>query len=147
MCISVCMCACVSVCVVQSPSRVQLFETPWTAARQAPLSLTISQSCPSSCPLNWWCHPASSFSVALSSWDVCRVCPPTPSVWMHSFPIDVVINCGKFFKRWEYQTTWSASWEICIQVRKQYLNWTRNNRLVPNRKRSPSRLYIVTLFI
>ena len=23
------------------------------------------------------------------------------------------INCGKFFKRWEYQTTWSASWEIC----------------------------------
>ena len=28
-------------------------------------------------------------------------------------------NCGKFFKRWEYQTTWSASWEICMQVRKQ----------------------------
>ena len=25
----------------------------------------------------------------------------------------------KFFKRWEYQTTWSASWEICIQVKKQ----------------------------
>ena len=30
-------------------------------------------------------------------------------------------NCGKFFKRWEYQTTWPASWEICIQVRKQQL--------------------------
>ena len=28
-------------------------------------------------------------------------------------------NCGKFWKRWEYQTTWSASWEICIQVKKQ----------------------------
>ena len=28
---------------------------------------------------------------------------------------------GKFFKRWEYQTTWSASWEICMQVRKQQL--------------------------
>ena len=28
-------------------------------------------------------------------------------------------NCGKFWKRWEYQTTWSASWEICMQVRKQ----------------------------
>ena len=27
----------------------------------------------------------------------------------------------KFFKRWEYQTTWSASWEICMQVRKQQL--------------------------
>ena len=31
------------------------------------------------------------------------------------------INCGKFFKRWEYQTTWPASWEICMQVRKQQL--------------------------
>ena len=30
-------------------------------------------------------------------------------------------NCGKFFKRWEYQTTWIASWEICMQVRKQQL--------------------------
>ena len=30
-------------------------------------------------------------------------------------------NCGKFFKRWEYQTTWPASWEICMQVRKQQL--------------------------
>ena len=28
---------------------------------------------------------------------------------------------GKFFKRWEYQTTLPASWEICMQVRKQQL--------------------------
>ena len=28
-------------------------------------------------------------------------------------------NCGKFWKRWEYQTTWPASWEICVQVKKQ----------------------------
>ena len=28
---------------------------------------------------------------------------------------------GKFLKRWEYQTTWPASWEICMQVRKQQL--------------------------
>ena len=33
----------------------------------------------------------------------------------------VTINCGKFGKRWEYQTTWPASWEICMQVRKQQL--------------------------
>ena len=26
-----------------------------------------------------------------------------------------------FLKRWEYQTTWPASWEICLQVRKQQL--------------------------
>ena len=31
----------------------------------------------------------------------------------------ITTNCGKFFKRWEYQTTWPASWEICIQVKKQ----------------------------
>ena len=31
------------------------------------------------------------------------------------------INCGKFWKRWDYQTTWPASWEICMQVRKQQL--------------------------
>ena len=30
-------------------------------------------------------------------------------------------KCEKFFKRWEYQTTWPASWEICMQVRKQQL--------------------------
>ena len=33
----------------------------------------------------------------------------------------IPINCGKFWKRWEYQTTWPASWEICMQVRKQQL--------------------------
>ena len=27
-------------------------------------------------------------------------------------------NSGKFYKRWEYQTTWPVSWEICMQVRK-----------------------------
>ena len=31
----------------------------------------------------------------------------------------ITTNCGKFFKRWEYQTTWSACWEIFMQVRKQ----------------------------
>ena len=33
----------------------------------------------------------------------------------------ITINCGKFFKRWEYQTTWPASWETYMQVRKQQL--------------------------
>ena len=56
-------------------------------------------------------------------------------------------NCGKFWKRWEYQTTWPTSWETYMQVRKQQLDLTWNNRPVPNRKRSTSRLYIVTLLI
>ena len=34
----------------------------------------------------------------------------------------ITINCGKFWKRWEYQTTWSASWETYIQVKKQQLD-------------------------
>ena len=33
----------------------------------------------------------------------------------------ITTNCGKFFKRWEYQTTSPASWEICLQVKKQQL--------------------------
>ena len=33
----------------------------------------------------------------------------------------ITINCGKFWKRWQYQTIWPASWEICMQVGKQQL--------------------------
>ena len=33
----------------------------------------------------------------------------------------ITINWEKFWKRWEYQTTWPASWETCMQVRKQQL--------------------------
>ena len=33
----------------------------------------------------------------------------------------ITINCGQFWKRWEYQTTWPASWETYMQVRKQQL--------------------------
>ena len=31
----------------------------------------------------------------------------------------ITTNCGKFFKRWEYQTTLPVSWEICMQMKKQ----------------------------
>ena len=33
----------------------------------------------------------------------------------------ITTNCEKFFKIWEYQTTLPASWEICMQVKKQQL--------------------------
>ena len=33
----------------------------------------------------------------------------------------ITINCGKFFKRWEYQTTLPASWETHMQDKKQQL--------------------------
>ena len=45
----------------------------------------------------------------------CLLTMPKPlTVW-------ITINCGKFSKRWKYQTTWPASWETCMQVRKQQL--------------------------
>jgi len=40
--------------------------------------------------------------------------PKTLTLW-------VTINCRKFWKWWEYQTTWPVLWETCIQVRKQQL--------------------------
>ena len=62
--------------------------------------------------------------------------PKTLTVW-------ITTNGGKFLKRWEYQNTLPASWEICLQVKKQQLEpdmeqWTGS---------STSTLYIVTLFI
>ena len=33
----------------------------------------------------------------------------------------ITTNCGKFLKRWEYQTTSTASWDICMQVKRQQL--------------------------
>ena len=35
---------------------------------------------------------------------------PQPLTWW------IITNCGKFWKRWEYQTTWPTSWEIWMQV-------------------------------
>ena len=94
-----------------------------------------------SCPSSQWCHPAISSSVVpfsscpqslpasesfpmsqLFAWggqstgvSASASVPPKPlTVW-------ITINCGKFWKRWEYQTTWPASWETYMQVRKQQL--------------------------
>ena len=35
--------------------------------------------------------------------------------------IDYTRYCGKFLKRWEYQTPWPIFWETCMQVKKQQL--------------------------
>ena len=49
--------------------------------------------------------------------------PPAPNPSQHQSLFQcVTINCGKFWNRWEYQTTRPASWEICMQVRKQQLD-------------------------
>ena len=33
----------------------------------------------------------------------------------------ITTKCGKFFKIWEYKTSLPASWEICMQGKKQQL--------------------------
>ena len=66
--------------------------------------------------------------------------PKTLTVW-------ITANCGKFLKRWEYQTTWPSSWEICILVRKQHLELDMEKQTGSKLERNTSRLYIVTLLI
>ena len=49
-----------------------------------------------------------------TSTSVLLTMPKSLTVW-------ITTKYGKFLKRWEYQTTWSASCEICMQVKKQHL--------------------------
>ena len=59
---------------------------PWTAARQASLSFTISRSCSNSCPLSWWCHPTISSSVVPFS-SCLQSFPASGSLqWVSSLP-------------------------------------------------------------
>ena len=58
-----------------------------------------------------WKKQESSRKISISAF---LTMPKPLTVWIRR-------NCGKFFKRWEYQTTWPASWEIYMQVRKQQL--------------------------
>ena len=54
-------------------------------------------------------------NLLLLSW-LCQSLWPKPVI-----PMWIPTNCGKFLKRWEYQTTWPASWEICMQIKKPQL--------------------------
>ena len=56
-------------------------------------------------------------------------------------------NCGKFFKRWEYQTTWPASWEFCMQVKKQQLEPDMEQQTGFKLGKEYVKSYIVTLLI
>ena len=64
--------------------------------------------------IHWITEKAREFQQ--ESWTISALLtmPKPLTVW-------ITINCGKFWKRWEYQTTWPASWEMCMQVRKQQL--------------------------
>ena len=73
---------------VQSLSHVQLFATPWTAACQASLFSTSSQSYSNSCPLSQWWHPTISSSVVSFS----SLLQSFPASW--SFPMSQFFASG-----------------------------------------------------
>ena len=72
---------------VQSLSCVQLFATPWSAARQASLS-SVPRSCSNSCPLSWWCYLTISSSATLFSF--CLQSFPV----LGSFPMSWLLALG-----------------------------------------------------
>ena len=59
----------------------------------------------------------------------------------------ITMNCGKFFKRWKYQTILPDFWEICMQVKKQQLELDMEQKTGSKSRKEYSRLYIVTLLI
>ena len=80
------------VIIVQSQSHVQLFVTWWTAARQASLSFTLSQSLLKLKSMSWWCHPTISYSV-------------TPfSSYPQSFRASGSFPVSRFFRKTEKET-------------------------------------------
>ena len=60
----------------------------------------------------------------------------------------ITTNCGKFWKRWEYQTTLPASWKICMQVKKPQLELDMEQQTGSKQeKESIKTIYIVTMLI
>ena len=59
----------------------------------------------------------------------------------------IITNCRKLFKRWEYQTTLPASWEICMQVKKQQFKLDMEQQTGSKYEKEYKTLYIVTLLI
>ena len=81
-------------------------------------SVTVS-TVSSSIAMKWWDQmPWSSF---FECWVLSQIFHSPLTVW-------ITVNCGKFWKTWEYHTTWPASWEICMQVRKQQLELDREQQ-------------------
>ena len=73
---------------VQSLSRVQLFATPWIAARQPPCPSPSPGVHSNSCSSSWWYHPAISSSVVLFSFS------PQSLPASESFPMSQLFAVG-----------------------------------------------------
>ena len=99
---------------VQSLSRVWLFVTPWTAACQASLSITIPGVYTNYCPLSRWCHPTISSSVV------------TFSSCLQSFPASVSFQMSQFFTSGGQSIGVSASASVLPMTIQDWfpLGWT-----------------------
>ena len=103
-----------SLCSVQLLSHVRLFATPWTAARQASLSITNSQSPP---------KPMSIKSVMPSSHLI--LCPS------HSHPSPPALNLSQhqgLFKR--VSSSHQVAKVLEFQLQHQSFQWTPRNDLL-----------------
>ena len=93
---------------VQSLSHVRLFATPWTAARQASLSINNSRACSNSCPSSQWCHPTISSSVV-----------PFSSC-LQSFPASHFLFCSAF---WIYNLWKMEGVKVFRSTMAYYIFW------------------------
>ena len=59
--------------------------------------------------------------------------------YVKTLAVQITTNCGRFLKRWEYQTTLPASWETCMQVKKQQLEPDMEQQSMP-------RLYVKDVY-
>ena len=93
--------------------------TSWTAARQASLSITNSQTYSNSCPSSWWCHPTISFSCPLlllpSVFPSIRVffsksvlCIRWPKYWSFSFRIS---PSSEYSELISFRIDWFDFWQ------------------------------------
>ena len=162
----VCHCCC---SITQS---CPLLVTPWTAACKASLSFTTSQSLLKLMSVVLVMPPTISSSVVPFS-SCLQFSPASGSFPMNQFFTSsgqsirasasasvLPMNIQDWFllgwTGWIYlqskglskvQTTWPASWEICMQVRKQQLELDMEQQTGSKSERSTTRLYIVTLLI
>ena len=97
---------CLSLCGVSGSWGAQGFFEPceylwrvWSLILNAILPLLLS----------WW-----------GFWDFRKASTSALLTTSKTLTVWITTNCGKFLKRWEYQTTQPTSWEICMQVKKQW---------------------------
>ena len=110
--------SCASLLSVQfSHSLMSDSAIPWTAARQASLSITNSWSYSNSCPLSQWCHPTISSSV------VPRLLLPSifPSIRVFSNESVLGIRWPKYWK-FRFSISPSSEYSGLISFRMDWLD-------------------------